>query len=263
MIIHLNTFLNKKIVAINEVQSYNADITAFLRKKTEIICQYQRTQQVIENAYDISIQCGRETEKQYELITNQFSKTVDEFICFLIDNDYKFICFHLARLFPYEVDDILNNGLIKPTKKKLKDKIKQSPISVDEKEKLLNYIDDLKQLQADNSTYYQVSNRLINESIDSSKVFLNCWGGETIYNYFEYHLNSADMELKEKIINLSKPKIIIVALDFRILNKGMFEKILLNYPHNLNNIAETILNEYHTEKILGICDFSVNDKIFF
>lgn len=82
---------------------------------------YTNIKKLLKNAYDIrdiSMQCGQKIEKQYELITNQFSKTVDEIMSFLIDNEYKFICFHLTRVFPYEVEGILNNGLISHAKQR-------------------------------------------------------------------------------------------------------------------------------------------------
>lgn len=139
--------------------------------------------------------------------------------------DYNVIGYHGARLFPSEYENILKNGLSETNKELFIKKVKLIR-NRKYKKYLLNKLSTLETTKSDGKIYLKFGK---NEFSKYDVIFLNNWGGETIYNFYDLggRENKLQREIGEYLRARTTPYIIVCrvkisnALDFIMNAKGL------------------------------------------
>ena len=138
-----------------------------------------------------------------------------EFYTYLQTNNVHLIAYHCARLTDFEINEIKNNGLIFGGKDLLYKKIENLPESCNDiKADLLRHVSCLSSTQADQSICVSFGNLDLDDPIASYKTFIENWGGESIYNFYDNPQSCHDQShlryIKNKLHDISTPCIIIL-----------------------------------------------------
>lgn len=150
------------------------------------------------------------------LLDFKTNKNYDEnkFFSHLYQSGYCLIGYQCARLMDKEIQDIKENGLSFGGKQLLYKKIEYLPREYSKIKKLLKkHIKNLNSTQADNLIYFSYGNLDFNNDIACYTSFVENWGGESIYNYYDHGevVPEPDMkELKNKLSEISTPCIILI-----------------------------------------------------
>lgn len=116
-----------------------------------------------------------------EIMVKDF-KIVD-FKNYFRNSYYNVVGVHFTRLFDYEISNININGLHSDDTSDYKAKINLMPKKYDEyKNDLLNYISKQENKRSKGAVYFDVGNVCIT---DDNRIFLENWGGETLYSYYD------------------------------------------------------------------------------
>ena len=176
---------------------------------------------------------------------------------FLAINDYNIICWHATRLSQKEIHDIKINGLDTDDKPDFfENKIANLPkqISDEIKTKLLTHIKGLEETQSEGRVYASYGLFDLENDSRTDKIFLENWGGETIYNYYDKGDITSDRDLnriKQELRRISFPCIICLRANF----KKLFEA----NPCFFDDLCYQLKN-YAIKEIGG--SFCTNKKIF-
>lgn len=155
---------------------------------------------------------------------------------------------HFTRLFDYEIDDILFNGLHSDDTEDYKIKIKCMPIEFEiYKNDLLNYVSNQKNKRSNGKIYFDIGKIEIN---DDNIDLLKYWGGETLYSYYTnpYDFREKFELLKKKLLEYTYPCIVILSMQaYRFFNEFYNNLSILSGTKSYNIVNYE--NEHCTNKI--------------
>ena len=138
----------------------------------------------------------------------------NEFYTYLQTNNVHLIAYHCTRLTDFEINEIQTNGLNFGGKELLYKKIENLPESCNDiRADLLRHVRCLSSTQADQSICVSFGNLDLDDQIASYKTFIENWGGESIYNFYDNPNSSHTQHLqyiKNKLHDISTPCIIIL-----------------------------------------------------
>jgi hypothetical protein len=171
------------------------------------------------------------------------------------------IGYQCARLTEKEINDILKLGLSFGGKKLLYSKISSLPENYSYiKATLKKHVDDLFSTQADDLIYFSYGFLDLDNDTTSCSSFLNNWGGESIYNYYDNGniiLDDVLENMKVKLSEISHPCIIIVRCPLKIeydLQFKYFYDIFMS--QEIKTISSSMcINKYKPE-VIDIVDLS-------
>ena len=134
---------------------------------------------------------------------------------FFMTNDYNIICWHATRLTEIEIADINKNGINtddEPNFFERKINNLPSQITFDIKQELLDYVKNIKETQSEGKVYASYGVLDLENDLRGDKFFLDNWGGETIYNYYDKGFitnnNSRLSYIKQELKKVSFPCVV-------------------------------------------------------
>ena len=156
----------------------------------------------------------------------------DDFLnYFYKHNIFNIIGVHYTRLFDYEIEDILANGLHSDESADYALKIQRMPKEFDNyKPALLKYTEHNK--RSDGNVYFDIGR--IELSLNNSSLLRN-WGGETLYCYYD-SLNCANnaATLADRLRHLTHPCLVLLKINaYHFFSRYMdYDAGLIDYIHN-------------------------------
>ena len=125
---------------------------------------------------------------------------------------YSIIGDHFTRLFDSEISDIKKHGLHSDGVEDYIKKIQQLPKEFDGyKSKLISYVNNPRNKRSGGRIYFDIGNIEINEDND---VFLENWGGETLYSYYcPFNEDDELRQLGNMLRHNSTPCIVIIRIN--------------------------------------------------
>ncbi len=128
------------------------------------------------------------------------------------ETSYSVIGVHFTRLFDKEICDIRKHGLRSDDFEDYSRKIQQLPKEFDDyKSKLISYVNNPCNRQSDGKIYFDIGKIEIN---GDNAVFLENWGGETLYNYYcPFNQNNELRRLGDMLRHNSTPCIVIIRIN--------------------------------------------------
>lgn len=193
----------------------------------------------------------------------------DKFFSILYQSGYSLIGYQCARLTDKEIQDIKKNGLSFGGKELLYKKVSYLPKEYRKiKNMLKKHIKGLNSTQADNLIYFSYGNLDFKNDVASYKNFIENWGGESLYNYYDNGniiLEPRMKEIKDKLREISTPCIIIIRCPLKIeydLHFKYFYEIFMSKKINtifqsmcVNNVKPEVVDIVDLNKYSGL-DFS-------
>ena len=208
-----------------------------------------------------------QTLKKHTLVLLKRNNVDDEdlFYSYLCQNNFSFITYHRARLTKFEINDIKINGMTLGGKHLLIKKIENLPSCCDDiKPELLSHVCNLYQTQADGLVYSYFGNLHLANDAENDNVFGNDWGGESIYNYYDFSPTPEKEKIRERLRRLSKPCVVILRYSADIYeflkHKRFYEKFMNN---DLSNIVGTVWVEKVAPEVIDVVDLSQYSGIDF
>lgn len=148
---------------------------------------------------------------------------------FFMTNDYNIICWHATRLTEIEIADIKKNGINtddEPNFFERKINNLPSKISFEIKQKLLAYVKSLKETRSEGKVFASYGVFDLDNDYREDKIFLENWGGETIYCYYDTGSTVIDDELnhiKQELRSISFPCIVCLRISiFKLLETNNY-----------------------------------------
>ena len=163
-------------------------------------------------------------------------------------SNYNVIGVHFTRLFDYEIDDILFNGLHSDDTEDYRIKIKRMPIEFESyKNDLLNYVSNQKNKRSNGKIYFDIGKIEIN---DDNIDLLKYWGGETLYSYYTnpYDIREEFELLKKKFLEYTYPCMVILSMQAYKFFNEFYNNLSILSEIKSNKIVN-YGNEHYTNKI--------------
>ena len=189
-------------------------------------------------------------------IKEQQKYDANEFYEYIYQNKHSYILLHRTRLTDFEINDIKTNGMSLGGKDVLIRKIKNLPACCDDiKPELLSHICDLRQTQADGAIYSYFGNLNLANDTENDKVFWDCWGGESIYNYYTNESTPQKENIRKRLQCQSKPCVVILRypadIEAALERKNLYCRFMND---NISNIVGSTWVEKIVPEVIDIVD---------
>lgn len=187
----------------------------------------------------------------------------DDFISCINQNDYSLIGLHCARLTMLEIMDIRENGISVGGKDLLYKKISNLPDNCNNiKPALIKHIQKLTETQADNLFYFAYGFLDLENDSAGYKNFLNNWGGESIYNFYDNPQTQTDpllKQIKKQLSEVSIPCILIIRYPLKLLTNAQLYTLytsITNPDIEINNVFHSICVTDYLPEVVDIIDMN-------
>ena len=185
----------------------------------------------------------------------------DLFFSRLYQSGYSLVGYQCARLTEKEIRDIKENGLSFGGKELLYKKISNLPNEYRKIKALLKkHVKDLYSTQADNLIYFSYGCLDLENDTACYSSFLNNWGGESIYNYYDHGKvipNPQLKDIKDKLCDISIPCIIIVRCPLKMECDLHFKNFFDIFMDNeIETIFQSMCVENFKPEVIDIVDLN-------
>ena len=195
------------------------------------------------------------------------AKSEKDFYTHLQENNCSVLCYHISRLTKYEIHDIQNNGLSWGIKQLFRNKIKNLPSCCDWfKDELIRHIENLPCTQAENAICASYGYLDLVEDSACDNIFHKDWGGETIYNHYDWDdgfQNEHFRKIHNTLQGISYPCIIVLRVSiqsFLSCPNFWYEKIK---SENIEKLSGALEIEDELPEVVDIIDLNKYDSIDF